>query len=338
MALQQRSITRKTTTMPRVCTRASVLKFVSVAAASFAAVLAVLVATPPLQKEIVFLHRLNWPPATWALPARPIEVGGAAFSRFFGLHGGLANATAAWVDGAAGPLGAWRAARADDCAGRPARVVLYLHGNGENRAWAPALRKVEALRRRPFCSDVVTFDYRGFGDSPGDPTEAGLLEDAAAVYAWLRKQEKKTELVLYGHSLGSVVALRLAARLCGTGKPAPPRALVVEGALSSGVDVVVSFLPFLAPARGALAAALAYGFDALPAAAAIPAKCVPKVFQFHGARDRTCGVALGRKVAAALAAARGAKRTAFVEVPGAGHETAFDDGALRAELARFLDN
>jgi len=68
-------------------------------------------------------------------------------------------------------------------------ALLFLHGNGENRADLRATRKVKAFTRRD-CLDVVTLDYRGFGDSEGSPTELGMVDDAVLVYEWMRKAHK----------------------------------------------------------------------------------------------------------------------------------------------------
>jgi pimeloyl-ACP methyl ester carboxylesterase len=62
--------------------------------------------------------------------------------------------------------------------------------------------------------DVITFDYRGFGDSTGEPTESGLIKDARFIYDWLHKLSNgQRKIYLWGHSLGSAVACQLAARL-----------------------------------------------------------------------------------------------------------------------------
>lgn len=76
--------------------------------------------------------------------------------------------------------------------------------------------------RRELCNklrdelkyDVITFDYRGFGDSSGQPTEAGLMKDARFIYNWLDQLNNgQRKIYLWGHSLGSAIACQLAARL-----------------------------------------------------------------------------------------------------------------------------
>ena len=62
--------------------------------------------------------------------------------------------------------------------------------------------------------DVITFDYRGFGDSTGEPTEIGLMKDARFIYDWLNKLSNgQRKIYLWGHSLGSAIACQLGARL-----------------------------------------------------------------------------------------------------------------------------
>jgi fermentation-respiration switch protein FrsA (DUF1100 family) len=62
--------------------------------------------------------------------------------------------------------------------------------------------------------DVFAFDYRGFGASPGIPTEPGLYADAAAAYAYLIEVERvpASRLILAGRSLGGAVAIDLATK------------------------------------------------------------------------------------------------------------------------------
>lgn len=62
--------------------------------------------------------------------------------------------------------------------------------------------------------DVFSFDYRGFGDSTGEPSEQGLVKDARAVYDWIyHRTAGRRKIYIWGQSLGSAVACQLAARL-----------------------------------------------------------------------------------------------------------------------------
>jgi len=101
---------------------------------------------------------------------------------------------------------AWFAPPAD--ATQP--VVLYLHGNGGHIGYrAPRLAAMSNLGW-----GVLLLEYRGFGGNPGAPTEAGLYQDARAGYAALRATGcRPQQIVLWGESLGSGVAVRLASEM-----------------------------------------------------------------------------------------------------------------------------
>ena len=101
--------------------------------------------------------------------------------------------------------------------------VLVLHGNGGNRANRADL--ATALTARGYS--VLLTDYRGYGGNPGKPTEQGLAEDARAALAWLRSQRgvDPDGIVLFGESLGSAVAVALAAEV-------PVAALILRSPLT----------------------------------------------------------------------------------------------------------
>ena len=97
---------------------------------------------------------------------------------------------------------AWHVAPQD---GKP--VILYLHGNGG------ALRYRVGRFRRLIESGIglVALEYRGYGGLPGSPSEHGLIADAEAAYAFAAAHYPAQQIVLWGESLGSGVALALAA-------------------------------------------------------------------------------------------------------------------------------
>jgi pimeloyl-ACP methyl ester carboxylesterase len=124
----------------------------------------------------------------------PMDVAGAGVA-------GLAAVTLHTEDGLA--LTAWYKPPA---AGRP--CVVYFHGNGGNIAG-------RAGRMRFFDGQgwgVLFVEYRGYGPNPGAPSQAGFNLDAQAAYGFLRAaQVSAARIVVYGESLGTGVAVRLAA-------------------------------------------------------------------------------------------------------------------------------
>ena len=114
----------------------------------------------------------------------------------------------------------------DGTRGTSAPYILYLHGAsgnvgtpGYNQAWS---------KFRRLGLGVFAVDYRGYGQSAGDPSEAGFYRDADAALAYLTEHLHipATNIVIYGYSLGSAVAIDLASRTQVAG-------LIVEGALLS---------------------------------------------------------------------------------------------------------
>src|SRR4051812_32817502 len=86
-------------------------------------------------------------------------------------------------------------------------LVLYFHGN------AGALRH-RANRFRALTDDgygLVALSYRGYGGSTGSPSEAGMIADAQAAYAFAAARAPAERIVVFGESLGTGVAVALAA-------------------------------------------------------------------------------------------------------------------------------
>ena len=88
-------------------------------------------------------------------------------------------------------------------------TVLWLHGNAGNIS-----DRLDILRGFNHSLGVSSFifDYRGYGKSEGRPSEKGLYEDARAAWEWLTEQRgvPPGNIILYGHSLGTAVAVDLA--------------------------------------------------------------------------------------------------------------------------------
>ncbi|XP_035770741.1 lysophosphatidylserine lipase ABHD12, partial [Neolamprologus brichardi] len=95
-------------------------------------------------------------------------------------------------------------------------VILYLHGNAGTRGGDHRVQLYKVLSSLGY--HVVTFDYRGWGDSEGSPSESGMTSDALFIYDWLKRRTDKTlPLYIWGHSLGTGVATNVVRRLCDRG-------------------------------------------------------------------------------------------------------------------------
>ena len=124
--------------------------------------------------------------------SRPLLPGAVAAARALSVH------TEDGLD-----LLAWLTPPADDA--QP--VVLYLHGNGGNIGH----RASRFARLSRLGWGVLLLEYRGYGGNAGAPTEAGIHADARAGYAALRGFGVPAQrIVLWGESLGTGVAVRLA--------------------------------------------------------------------------------------------------------------------------------
>jgi len=115
--------------------------------------------------------------------------------------------------------------------------VLFLHGNSATIASRANIARYRELRALGLS--VAAAEYRGFGGLPGVPTEAGLYADARTAFDYLVavRQVPPTRIVIYGWSLGSAVAVDLAANM-------DEAAVVLEGAPASVVAIGAQQYPF----------------------------------------------------------------------------------------------
>lgn len=118
----------------------------------------------------------------------------------------------------------------------PTYTVLVLNGNAGNRAYRAPL--AASLQQQGL--QVLLFDYRGYGGSEGKPTEAGLRADAHAAHRYLveRDDVDASRLIYFGESLGTVLAIALAAE-------SPPAGVVLRSPFPSLVEVGQTHYPFL---------------------------------------------------------------------------------------------
>lgn len=167
-----------------------------------------------------------------------------------------------------------------------APVLLYLHGTF--RHLQDNLHKIDALRLAGFA--VLAIDYRGWGrSSPIVPSEQTIVQDARLAWAELvRREPRAGQRVLYGHSMGSAVAVALASQLR---YPQDYGGLILESAFTSFTDVArnAGFWASL------LHAMTRERFAALDQIGQIQAP----LLMLHGGQDDTIPIQLGERLFAA---------------------------------------
>lgn len=117
---------------------------------------------------------------------------------------------------------------------QPRGLILYLHGNTRSiKGWAKYSKDFYR-----YGYDVVLVDYRGFGKSTGKRGETEMLGDIQFVYDSLKKDYPENHLVIYGRSLGSGFATKIAS-------DNHPRYLILDAPYYNFVKVVERFAPFI---------------------------------------------------------------------------------------------
>jgi pimeloyl-ACP methyl ester carboxylesterase len=115
-------------------------------------------------------------------------------------------------------------------------TLLFLHGNGGNIS-----HRLESIHQfHSLNLSVFIIDYHGYGLSQGKPGEQETYHDAEASWKYLtgQKQINPDKIIIFGRSLGGAVASWLAVKH-------QPRALIMESAFSSLVDIANTHYPFL---------------------------------------------------------------------------------------------
>lgn len=182
-------------------------------------------------------------------------------------------------------------------------LILYFQGNGgglDLRA-----RRFGQLAAEGF--GLLALSYRGYGGSGGTPSEAGLLRDAAAAYAFAAARYPAERIVVWGESLGTGVAVALAAEQ-------PVGRVLLESPFTSTADVAAAIY-FFVPVRLLMQ-------DQFRSDLRVVGVTAP-VLVLHGERDVTVPIRFGERLYALI---RAPKR--FVRLPEAGHNDHDSHGAL----------
>jgi fermentation-respiration switch protein FrsA (DUF1100 family) len=273
----------------------------------------VLLTSPSFAERLVFLPDRSdpgSPPVLVGVPGEVVELEAADGTRL-----------RAW----------WYEARQPpEVSGEGAPAVLFLHGNAGH--WGHRTFQAEGMLREGVS--VLLLGYRGYGNSGEGrrPTEAGVIQDAAAGFHWLVARVGVSDrVVLHGRSLGGAVGAGL---LRDPG--IQPGGLVLESTFTSLEAMARAVYPGLTrilpefllrrlrgrfDVEGGVA-----GYQGLAAASGAESHRDPgdpdgglPLLVIHGLADDLVPSAMGRAIHAAGAANPAVQVDSLLEVPGAGH-------------------
>lgn len=259
------------------------LKWIAIAAAcGYIEVAAVLYAT---QRSLMYFpDKVHTTPAAAGLP----EATEVPLTAADGVH-----------------ITAWYAAPQGD---KP--IIVYFHGNGGSlRYGVPRFRQLIGAG-----IGLVALEYRGYGGNEGSPSESGLIADGEAAYAYAAAHYPANQIVLWGQSLGSGVAVAVAAE--------KPVARVILEAPFTSTAAVASLRYWYVPVSLLMK-------DQFHSDRRIKKVTAPLLI-LHGVKDRVVPYAMGERL---FELANEPKH--IVSFLDAGHDNLDANGALNA-VARFL--
>jgi fermentation-respiration switch protein FrsA (DUF1100 family) len=115
------------------------------------------------------------------------------------------------------------------------KTILFFHGNAGNLT----NRNYKLNELSKFDVNFLIVAYRGFSGNQGKPSEQGLYEDARSALDFLKiKGVKEKNLILYGESLGTAVAIE-------TAKNKDLAGIILESPFTSMVELAQKYYPFL---------------------------------------------------------------------------------------------
>jgi len=193
-----------------------------------------------------------------------------------------------------------------------APALIWFYGNAETVAdLAPIVRDL-----RPAGTALLILDYRGYGQSEGRPTEAGVYRDALVAWESLvaRAEVDRDRVAVYGRSMGSVPALYLATER-------PVRAVVLDSPFTSAAEMARLHYRVIPPF------VLRLSLDNLERARRLEAP----LLVLAGTADAVVPFSMGRRIAAAA-------HGTLYPIDGAGHNDTYVIGGAgyRDTIHRFL--
>lgn len=194
-------------------------------------------------------------------------------------------------------------------------TVLICHGNGGNISHRVQLIKILHDLRL----NVLIFDYRGYGQSEGEPSEEGTYKDAKAAWLYLirKKDIAPSKIIIHGRSLGGAVAAHLA-------REVNPAGLILESSFTSVGDVAKRMFPYFP-----IGLMMRYDYNT----AGNIAECRCPVLVIHSRDDRTISFAFGQALFT-----RANEPKSFLEITGSHDDGYATSGPVYIDgLDRYID-
>ena len=191
-------------------------------------------------------------------------------------------------------------------------VALISHGNAGNIS-----HRIEIIQMfHELGIDVFIYDYRGYGQSKGQPSEKGTYLDEEAAYNYLIHDKKinPDKIILFGKSLGAAIAIDLAAKQ-------EKIILISDSAFTSTYDMAKIYFPFLAKKW-----LISINYDSFSKIDQVQG---PKLF-IHSKHDEIVPYSLGEKL---YNKAKEPKK--FRSLPHGGHNEAFS--MHTQEISNIID-
>lgn len=225
-------------------------------------------------------------------------------------------------------------------------IIFYVHGNGGTRGGDHRTRLYRRLAYE-FDFHVITFDYRGFGDSSNlSPSRDGVTTDATFVYNWLLKQAnvKLDRISVWGHSLGTAIATRMVDGLPNDKKP---KKLILEAPFDS-VGSAIREHPFSKPFRmipffehffiKPIVDSKELNFDSGKSIASL--KGITNVMILHAEDDAILPINLGRKLFKEAVSKLGEKSVQLIEIDASyklGHKLICNHDDTMLKVRSYID-
>lgn len=205
-------------------------------------------------------------------------------------------------------------------------IIVHFHGNGQNLSTHFSL----GSWLTEYGFDYLVFDYRGYGQSEGEPSTKNTVEDGMQVLRYVASQYPNKKLIVLAQSLGGNVALRSLVELKGE---LVPQLVIVEASFLSyreaGDDVLSRFW-LTWPFQWASYLLLSDRWAAGPVVDALKG---PEFLVVHSVKDEIIDYERGRELYDRLAGPK-----TFIELSSGGHIEAFSQGSEvnRVNLIQFL--